>query len=96
MRNLKESVYAVIDMSLVLTIGIAFASMMVIAVIIWTVQGQLWHTPTGADNAYYNTSYSQSMNITGGFDDAVALILVAVTVFILAIAISALLMLRGR
>jgi hypothetical protein len=35
-------------------------------------------------------------NITTGFDNAIALILVAITIFILAIAISALLMLRGR
>jgi len=78
---------AVIDMGVVLMIGIAFASLMVIAYIIFALKDQL--NPTGSALNTIN-------NITTGFDDAVALILVAVTIFILAIAISALLMLRGR
>jgi len=63
---------------------------MVIAYIIWTVKDQLITTSTSADT---NNSIA---NITGGFDNAVNLLLVAITIFILAIAISALLMLRGR
>ena len=68
-----------------------------------------FHTP--AENTSWNTSWAEnstdwylryggitnsSNSIIGGFDNAVALILVAVTIFILAIAISALLLLRGR
>jgi len=43
-----------------------------------------------------NMFRNQSKNITTGFDNAIALILVAITIFILALALSALLMLRGR
>jgi len=97
---------AVIDLGVVLMIGIAFAALMVIAYIIWTVKSQLiLDTPTGNAStnpsgwaAYWNQNASRSSiaNVTGGFDDAVNLLLVAITIFILAIAISALLMLRGR
>lgn len=96
MRSLKENMYGMVDIGVVLMIGIAFAALAVIAYIMWTLHGQLWHTPTGTDSTAYNASYNQSMDIAYGFDNAIALILVAVTIFILAIAISALLMLRGR
>ena len=90
MRSLKDNAYGVIDLGVVLMIGIAFAALMVIAYIIWTVKDQLVTTSTSAET---NASIA---NITGGFDDAVNLMLIAITIFILAIAISALLMLRGR
>jgi len=104
MRSLLKDKYGVVDLGVVLMIGIAFAAMMVIAYIIWTVKEQLiLEAPTTASTAAYNTSYfnqnasrASIANITGGFDDAVNLILVAITIFILAIAITALLMLRGR
>jgi large-conductance mechanosensitive channel len=96
MRSLKENISGVVDLGVVLMIGIAFAGLAVLAYIIWTLFDQLWHTPTAADTAAYNRSYVQGHNITYGFDNAIALILVAITIFILAIAISALLMLRGR
>ena len=80
----------VVDLGVVLMIGIVFAGLMVLAYIIFTVRDQLITTTTSA-----NTNASID-NITGGFDDAVNLMLVAITIFILAIAISALLMLRGR
>jgi len=59
---------------------------------------------TDALNASYNESWQNSYgnpinsiaNVTGGFDDAINLLLVAITIFILAIAISALLLMRGR
>jgi len=89
-RALRDDVHGVVDLGVVLMIGIAFAALMVIAFIIWTLKDQLITTETAAK---VNNSVA---NITGGFDDAVNLILIAVTVFILAIAISALLMLRGR
>ena len=87
MRSLKESTYGVVDLGVVLMIGIVFAGLMVIAYIIWTLDSQLGATGDAANSI---------ANVTGGFDDAVNLILVAITIFILAIAISALLMLRGR
>jgi len=90
MRSLRENTDAMIDLGVVLMIGIAFAALMVVAYIIWTVKGQLVTPSTSADT---NSSLA---NITGGFDNAVNLLLVAITIFILAIAISALLMLRGR
>ena len=96
MRSLRENTQAVVDLGVVLMIGIAFAALAVVAYIIWTLKDSLWHTITTADSAAYNQSFRQADNITTGFDDAVALILVAITVFILAIAISALLLLRGR
>ena len=76
-----------IDMGVVLVVGISFAALMVVAYIIYTLKDQL--APTGA-------ALNSITNITQGFDNAVNLILVAITIFILAIAISALLMLRGR
>lgn len=90
MRSLSENTHAVVDLGMVLMIGIAFASLIVVAFIIWTIRGQLITTSTSAEtNASLN-------NITTGFDNAVNLLLVAITIFILAIAISALLLLRGR
>jgi len=90
MRSLKDNMHGVVDLGVVLMIGIAFAALMVIAYIIWTVKDQLVTTSTATET---NNSIA---NITGGFDDAVNLLLVAITIFILAIAIGALLMLRGR
>ena len=90
MRSLFKNNYGVIDLGVVLMIGIAFAALMVVAYIIWTVKDQL---VTGSTSAAANSSIA---NITTGFDDAVNLLLVAITIFILAIAIGALLMLRGR
>ena len=87
MRSLKDNISGVIDLGVVLMIGIAFAALMVVAYIVWTLKDQL--NPTG------DTARSIA-NITTGFDNAVNLLLVAITIFILAIAISALLMLRGR
>jgi membrane-anchored glycerophosphoryl diester phosphodiesterase (GDPDase) len=87
MRSLLEDAKATVDLSVVLMIGIAFAALMVVAYIIWTIQSQLGAT----GNAALSIG-----NVTTGFDNAVNLLLVAITIFILAIAISALLMLRGR
>ena len=87
MRSLIKNTHAVIDLGVVLMIGIAFAALMVVAYIIWTLKDQL--NPTG-------DAARSIANVTTGFDNAVNLLLVAITIFILAIAISALLMLRGR
>ena len=86
-----------VDITVVLAVGIVFAALMVIAYIIWELDDQLLPTDKGSTTSTsYNQTYDSIRNITGGFDDAVNLILVAITVFILAIAIAALLMLRGR
>jgi len=87
MRKLKENLHAMVDLGVVLMIGIAFAALMVGAYIIWTLNDQLGATGSAAKSI---------ANVTTGFDDAINLLLVAITIFILAIAISALLMLRGR
>ena len=72
-------------MSIILTIGLAFAGLTVVAYIIWTIVDELGATGDAA---------ASIGNITAGFDSAVNLLLVAITIFILALAISALLMLR--
>ena len=91
MKSLKDNTHAVIDLSIVLMVGIAFAALMVVAYLIWTLSDQLLAGEAAG------TSQNQSIqNVTRGFDNAVNLLLVAITIFILAIAISALLMLRGR
>jgi len=87
MRSLSKDGRGVVDLGVVLMIGVVFAALMVIAYIIWTLDDQLGATGDAANSI---------ANVTGGFDDAVNLILVAITIFILAIAIAALLMLRGR
>ena len=86
MRSFLDNAHGVIDLGVVLMIGIAFAALMVVAYIIYTLQDSLNATGSAANTI---------ANITAGFDDAIALILVAITVFILAIAISALMLLRG-
>jgi hypothetical protein len=79
-----------VDLSVVLMIGIAFAGLMVIAYIIWTIHDTL---DPASISSYANSSM---MNVTVGFDNAVNMIIVAITIFILALAISALLLLRAR
>ena len=98
MRSLKENMHGVVDLGVVLMIGVAFAALMVIAYIVWTLQEQLLGTtePGATTSDNFNSSFYSIRNVTSGFDDAVNLLLIAITIFILAIAISALLMLRGR
>jgi hypothetical protein len=90
LKPFKKDNAGVIDLGIVLMIGIAFAALMVIAYIIYTIRDQLIDNTTGAE---VNATLA---NITTGFDNAVNLLLIAITIFILAIAIAALLMLRGR
>ena len=102
MKSLKDNIDAVIDLTMVLMIGIAFAALMVIAYIIFEVKDQLDasgapSTPdTTGINELWRSRNLSLQNVTFGFDNAVNLLLIAITIFILAIAISALLMLRGR
>ena len=96
MRSLKESVYGAVDLGVVLMIGIGFAGLMVGAYVIWTLVDQLAITSAIGDATMQANATASIGNVTAGFDNAVNLILVAITIFILAIAISALLMLRGR
>ena len=97
LRKLLEDARGIIDLNIVLMIGIAFAALMVIAYIIWELRDQLVGTtqPTGGTSAQW-ILWNTTRNVTTGFDNAVNLLLVAITIFILAIAIGALLMLRGR
>jgi large-conductance mechanosensitive channel len=94
MQKLRENTNAMVDLSVVLMIGIAFAALMVIGYIIWKVKDQLAFGGSST-NAAARQWDNFSANITIGFDNSVNLILVAITIFILAVAISALLMLRG-
>jgi len=87
MRSLVDNFRGVVDLGVVLMIVVAFAGLMVIGYIMYTLVAQL--NPTGS-------ALNTMNNITAGFDNAIALILVAITIFILALAISALLLLRGR
>ena len=87
LRSLKNNLHGVIDLGIVFTLVMVFAALMVIGYIIWTMMSQL--APTG-------NALRSMQNVTAGFDDAVSLILVAITIFILALAIGALLLLRGR
>ena len=100
MRQLRDNFDAMVDITTVITIGIVFAALMVLAYIVWVLRDQLIPVDPGLDPAnatqVQNLTWNSVGNITTGFDSAVNLILVAITVFILALAISALLMLRGR
>jgi len=110
LKSLKDDFRAAVDLSVVLTIGIVFAGLMVMAYIIWSIQETLipdgsWENSTNsgvfrgntiAENNSHNATYNSLLNVTSGFDDAVGLLIVAITIFILSIAITALLMLRAR
>jgi len=91
LRSLLNDTRGVIDLTVVITIGIVFAALMVIAYIIWTLKSSLVRTGVGPTVALNNSV----ANITGGFDSGVKLILICITVAILAIALSYLMMLRG-
>lgn len=90
MRNLKNDISAMVDLGLIIMIGVAFAALMVISFIIFEIKDQLIDSATSAN---VNSSIQ---NITEGWDAAVQLLLIAITIFILAIAISSLMLLRGR
>jgi len=98
-KSFKEDTRAMVDLGVILMIGIAFAALVVVAFIIWTIRGQLlthgghapgssewpWSTTSDAVNASMNTTYwaqnasrSSIANVTGGFDNAVNLLLVAI------------------
>ena len=97
MRSLKDNLCGVVDLTVVMMIGIAFAGLAVMGYLIFALRDALLPSaPSASTSAAYNRTWVQVGNITSGFDNAVGLILVAITIFILAIAISALLMLRGR
>lgn len=93
MRSLKESLHAIMDIGTVVVIGIVFAGLAVGGYIIWELDTQLALAPSDTYSDHLNNTRG---NVTGGFDDAVNLLLVAITIFILAIAIGALLLIRGR
>ena len=86
LKNLKNNLHGVIDLGVILMIGIAFVALIVVSYIMYSVGSSLGATGDAANTI---------ANISAGFDNAITLILVAITIFILAIAISALLILRG-
>jgi len=96
-RKLSDNVRATVDLNVVLMIGIAFVGLLVLGYIIWAIKDSLVpDDPSATTTGTYNNTWSSLTNVTAGFDDAVNFLLVAITIFILAIAIAALLMLRGR
>jgi len=86
-RRLKDDVHAFVDVGVGISIGILFAGLMVISYIIWTLKDQL--NPTGLALQSIN-------NITRGFDNTVNLLLIVVVVWLLALAIMALLIIKKR
>ena len=100
MRSLKDSLYGMVDLGVVLMIGIAFVGLVIVAYIVWEIRDMIGGNPDTADVTGVNEAWQRLNtsldNVTTGFDGSVNLLLIAITIFILAIAISALLMLRGR
>ena len=97
LENLKKDVKGAVDLGVIITIGIVFAGLMVIAFIIWTLNTQLLPSaPSATTTTVYNDTYRSIGNVTGGFDDFVNLILIVITVFILALAIAALYMIYNK
>jgi len=100
----KKDTKAVIDLGVVIMVGLAFTGLILVAYILSTVRMTLLAN-SGTNMSDNGTSlgtgemlsvYNSTKNLTVGFDQAVTLIIVAVTIFILALAISALMLLRGR
>ena len=73
LRNLKNNIRASLDIGVILMVGIAFAGLMIVAYVIWTLDDQLGATGSAANSIG---------NITSGFDDAVNFLLIAITIFI--------------
>ena len=92
MRSLLKDTHGVIDITIAISVGIVFAALMVISYIIWTLRAQLVRSGTGVTPASLNNSIA---NITGGFDQSVKIIIIAILVAVLAIALSYLMMLRS-
>lgn len=94
MRSLKDNLQGIVDLGLVLMIGISFIGLAVIGFIIWIIRDNLGDQIDGT--GYFGKANHTMTNVTRGFDSATNLILVAITIFVLALAISALLLLRRR
>lgn len=90
LRSLKNSIDAFVDAGVGIAVGILIAALMVIAFIIWTLQSQLITT---ASPAAMNNSIA---NLTGIFDSAVVLIGIVITVWLLALAIISLIVLKKK
>ena len=84
--------HAFIDITIAIDVGVVFAALMVIAFIIWTLRFNLLAASQGTgDQHQMNASL---LNITGGFDTVLKIVIVAIMVAVLAIALSYLMMLR--
>jgi hypothetical protein len=91
MRSLLKDDHGVIDITIAITVGIVFAALMVISYIIWTMRSMLIRPGAGVTPTQLNNSIN---NITGGFDQTIKIIIIAILVAVLAIALSYLMMLR--
>jgi len=72
---------------MILTIGLVFAGLMILAYVIFTIEDSLGATGDAANSI---------ANITGGFDDAVNLLIIAITIFIMALMIAALYLIKQK
>lgn len=107
LKSLRQSVDAIVDIGTVLVIASIFIAMMLIAYVVFTLKSMLLPTypaaatsdAGNATNAAWNTTWretSQSMgNITSGFDQSINFLVIAIIIFIVAIAIGALLFIRS-
>jgi len=86
--RLKNDVHGFIDVGTGIAIGVLFAGLMIVAYIIWTLKGQLITESSTTD------MNSSIQNITTGFDSTITLFLVVVIVWLLALAIMALLVIK--
>jgi len=89
-KKLKEDTKGFVDVGVGISIGILFAGLMVIAYIIWTLRDQLITTDSPSE---LNESIG---NITAGFDNMIMLLLIVVTIWLLALAIMALLIIKKK
>jgi len=90
MRSLRDNLRAVANLEMILTIGLVFAGLIILAYVIFTIEDSL---VTPATSATVNSSLA---NITGGFDTAVNLLIIAITIFILALMIAALYLIKQK
>lgn len=88
--KLRDDARGFIDVGVGIGIGILIAGLMVIAYIIWTLQSQLITT---ASTAAMNASIK---NLTTLFDNAILLIGIVVVVWLLALAIISLIVLKKK
>jgi len=95
-RKLWNDVQGFVDVGVGISIGILFAGLMVISYIIWTLKTQLLPVDPVGQSDIYNQMWNSTKNLTTGFDNTINLLLIVVVVWLLALAIMALLIIKKR